>query len=72
GVVGSVEDGLFILGGVSCYLELSVEEEDPTLVVMELLHLLKEKHFIDGGRGQSCHSLTLFVFEERGLECYYQ
>nr|GEY35624.1 hypothetical protein [Tanacetum cinerariifolium] len=28
GVVGSVEDGLFVVGGVSCCLELSMGKED--------------------------------------------
>ncbi|GKA05242.1 hypothetical protein Tco_0684362 [Tanacetum coccineum] len=35
--------------------------EDPTLVVTELLYLLKEKHIVVGGRGQSCHNLTPIV-----------
>ncbi|GJU32613.1 hypothetical protein Tco_1176202 [Tanacetum coccineum] len=35
---------------------------------MEQLYLLKEKHFVVVGRGQSCHNLTPFIVGERGLE----
>ncbi|GJW56043.1 putative germin-like protein [Tanacetum coccineum] len=45
--------------------------EDPTRVVTELLYQLKEKHFVFGGRGQSCHNLTPFVVGERGLKCHW-
>ncbi|GKF43303.1 hypothetical protein Tco_0129855, partial [Tanacetum coccineum] len=38
------------------------------LVVMEQLYLLKEKHFVVVGRGQSCHNLTPFVVGERGKD----
>ncbi|GKA61035.1 hypothetical protein Tco_0760442 [Tanacetum coccineum] len=33
---------------------------------------LEEQHFVMGARGQSCHSLTPFVLEERGLKRHFQ
>nr|GEW27393.1 hypothetical protein [Tanacetum cinerariifolium] len=57
---------------VSCGLEPATKDqiEDPTFVVMEHVHLLKKKRCVVGERGQSCHNLTPFVVEERGLKCH--
>ncbi|GJY27265.1 hypothetical protein Tco_0401991 [Tanacetum coccineum] len=33
---------------------------------------LYEQHFVLGARGQSCHNLTPFVLEERGLKRHFQ
>ncbi|GKC34045.1 hypothetical protein Tco_1046429, partial [Tanacetum coccineum] len=49
---------------------VGTEKEDPTLVVTKLLYLLKDKHFVVVGRGQSYHNLAPFVVEERGLKCH--
>ncbi|GJX70420.1 hypothetical protein Tco_0307591 [Tanacetum coccineum] len=46
-------------GAVSCCLELSVGEEE--LLTLELM----EKHFVGGGRGQSCHNWTPFSLGTR-------
>nr|GEV10179.1 hypothetical protein [Tanacetum cinerariifolium] len=47
--------------------------KDPTLVVMEQLHLLKKKHLVVGERGLGCHNLMPFVFGERVANnmCFY-
>nr|GEV38436.1 ribonuclease H-like domain-containing protein [Tanacetum cinerariifolium] len=42
GVVGSVEDGLFVVGGVSCCLELLVGEEDLLTLEGQSCHNLTE------------------------------
>ncbi|GKG01889.1 hypothetical protein Tco_0306594, partial [Tanacetum coccineum] len=39
---------------------------------MNLAFLLKEQHFVLGARRQSCHNLTPFVLEERGLKRHFQ
>ncbi|GKE01998.1 hypothetical protein Tco_1389981, partial [Tanacetum coccineum] len=31
-----------------------------------------EQHFVLGVRGQSCHNLTPFILEERGLKRHFQ
>nr|GEV05946.1 hypothetical protein [Tanacetum cinerariifolium] len=46
------------------------QKEDPTLVVTELLYLLKEKHVVVVEQGQSCHNLMPFVIGEQGLNCH--
>ncbi|GJU50700.1 hypothetical protein Tco_1220255 [Tanacetum coccineum] len=43
------------------------QKEDPTPVVMELLYLLKEKHFVVLVRGQGCHNLSLLSVRKWAL-----
>ncbi|GJS91495.1 sodium/hydrogen exchanger 6 [Tanacetum coccineum] len=52
GVVGSVEDGIFVVGGVSCCLELSVGEED--LLTLEVPELKNSSYKGPNRRSNSC------------------
>ncbi|GKE40819.1 hypothetical protein Tco_1464224 [Tanacetum coccineum] len=51
-VVGSVEDGLFVVGGVSCFLELSVGEEE--LLTLEVPALKNSSYKGPKRRSNSC------------------
>ncbi|GJR38393.1 hypothetical protein Tco_1214077 [Tanacetum coccineum] len=57
GVVGSVEDGLFVVGGVSCCLELSVGEED--LLTLEVPALKNSSYKGPNRRSKSWLCLEL-------------
>ncbi|GKE04497.1 hypothetical protein Tco_1396515, partial [Tanacetum coccineum] len=62
GVVGSVEDGLFVNSSYKGPKRRSNSCCDGTVVSAE------GENFVVGGRGQSCDILTPFVVGERGLK----
>ncbi|GJY81509.1 hypothetical protein Tco_0494260, partial [Tanacetum coccineum] len=61
GVVGSVEDGLFVVGGVSCCLELSVGEEE--LLTLEVPALKNSSYKGPKRRSNSCCDGTVVSAE---------
>ncbi|GKD70453.1 hypothetical protein Tco_1324543 [Tanacetum coccineum] len=61
GVVGSVEDGLFVIGGVSSCLELSVGEEE--LLTLEVPALKNSSYRGPNRRSNSCCDRTVVSAE---------
>ncbi|GKA43967.1 hypothetical protein Tco_0736691 [Tanacetum coccineum] len=57
GFVGSVEDGLFVVGGVSCCLELSVGEEE--LLTLDVPAVKNSLYKGPKARSNSCYDGTV-------------